>query len=115
MVMSARQTAVGSRVTIAAARSQESSAARNHSRRAYWIASSGSPARSGSRTDPPIRSRISSAVWYRTWSEWTCAASCASTTRRPSSSRIRTSSELSSTIGLEVPIVYAFASGNWVT
>jgi hypothetical protein len=63
MTMSARQTAIGSRVTSAAARSQLSSAPRNHSSSASWMASSGSPASSGSRTPVATRSRMSIAVW----------------------------------------------------
>ena len=54
------QVVIGLRLTSVAARSQLSSAARNHSSSASWIASSGSPAKNGSRSSgpTPIRSRI---------------------------------------------------------
>ena len=58
------QVVIGLRLTSVAARSQLSSAARNHSSSASWIASSGIPAKNGSRISgpTPIRSRINSAV-----------------------------------------------------
>ena len=58
------QVVIGERLTSVAARSQVSSAARYHSSSASWIASSGRPAKNGSRISglTPICSRISSAV-----------------------------------------------------
>src|ERR1700750_2588728 len=114
MVMSTRHTANGSRVASAAARSQLSSAARDHSSSALRIASSGRPAKIGSRIDCPSCSRIVSAVMYITWSLRTCAASWAITTRRPSPSSSRTSSELRTITGRPEPNVSALAIGNCV-
>ena len=114
MTMNVRQTASGSRVTIAAARSQLSSAARAHSSSAARIARTGRPARSGRRTPLPSPSRICSAVPYRTWSLRMCAASCASTTRSPWSPSRSTVELLSTTIGCFEPITAAFTTGHWV-
>ena len=59
------QVVIGLRLTSVAARSQVSSAARNHSSSASWTASSGSPAKNGSRCSgrSPSWSRMHSAVW----------------------------------------------------
>ena len=63
MTISVRQVTSGSRLTSVAARSQLSSAARNHSSRAMRTAISGSPIISGMRPIPLMLSRMTSAVW----------------------------------------------------
>ena len=105
-----RQIASGSRITSAAARSQLSSAARDHSISAVRSGNSGTgiPGRIDSRV------RITSAVPYSTWSESTWPASWANTPRSCSTSNSLTSSELTTTSGRAEPIVAALASGCWV-
>ena len=60
--ISVRQVTSGSRLTSVAARSEESSAARNHSSSAILTAISGRPAKIGSRVAPESPMRIISAV-----------------------------------------------------
>ena len=113
MTMSVRLVTSGSRFTSVAARSQLSSVARYHSRRAVWSA------RSGSMVMPTrgmlSRSRSWSAVMYMTWSERMWPASCASTVWSSSSSSSETVEDARTTIGFFEPIVLAFASGHCVT